>query len=64
MLTDSEIYQLQSTEADYAHYIPVTDLSVPAIMAVADQVRIYPYTASHYIAIVLIRSKSVCADNC
>ena len=46
------------------HSIPGADISVPAIMAFADQVRVYPYAASHYIAIVLIRSKSMCADNC
>ena len=46
------------------HSIPPTDISVPDIMAVADQVLIYPYTARHYIAIVLIRSKSVRARNC
>ena len=33
-------------------------------MAVADQVFLYPYTASHYIAIVLLESKNVCAHNC
>ena len=46
------------------HSIPVMDISIPAIMAVADQVWIYPYTASHYTANVLIRSKSVRAHNC
>ena len=42
-----------------AHSIPGVDISVPAIMAVADQVQIYPYTASHDIEIVLIQNNSV-----
>lgn len=44
------------------HSIPCTDKSQPAIMAVAVQVRLYPHTASHYIAIVLIWSKSLCSQ--
>ena len=37
------------------HSTPGMDTAVPAIMAATDQVRIYPHTASCYIAIVLTR---------
>ena len=40
------------------HSIPGTDISVPVIMAVANQVWIYSYTASHYITIVFTQAKA------